>query len=183
MKCRQCCGASAAVRGSLPVRGAWVEIASAPAVPPLPASLPVRGAWVEMVKCGFQPTRKFAGRSPCGERGLKSENVSGLKCCQSPSLPVRGAWVEIVMTAHISRICLSRSPCGERGLKYCCNPHPTSKIASRSPCGERGLKFVHHLYRVKRIVSLPVRGAWVEITNARICRGTISVAPRAGSVG
>ena len=160
---------------------------------------------------------------------MKSENVSGLKCCQSPSLPVRGAWVEIVMTAHISRICLSRSPCGERGLKYCCNPHPTSKIASRSPCGERGLKsfsglrpavrpdsrspcgerglkwaapgcvsgartrrspcgerglkFVHHLYRVKRIVSLPVRGAWVEITNARICRGTISVAPRAGSVG
>ena len=33
----------------------------------------------------------------------------------------------------------------------------------RSPCGERGLKFVNGLWHDQMNVSLPVRGAWIEI--------------------
>ena len=36
----------------------------------------------------------------------------------------------------------------------------------RSPCGERGLKSLAIVCRLKRIVSLPVRGAWVEMRMA-----------------
>ena len=57
------------------------------------------------------------GRSPCGERGLKSF-VCGLDGIAALSLPVRGAWVEI-----------------------------GAGVPKESPC----------------IPSLPVRGAWVEI--------------------
>ena len=43
-------------RLSLPVRGAWVEIAR-PAVAGIPlVSLPVRGAWVEIAKVVLQAT-------------------------------------------------------------------------------------------------------------------------------
>ena len=56
---------------SLPVRGAWVEIASSPRQAGLNRSLPVRGAWVEIA---IPPPRS----APAGG-----------------SLPVRGAWVEI----------------------------------------------------------------------------------------
>ena len=57
-------------------------------------SLPVRGAWVEIKEVGFCEAIKPC-RSPCGERGLKSQRLSRrLKLC--PSLPVRGAWVEIL---------------------------------------------------------------------------------------
>ena len=57
---------------SLPVRGAWVEIAgSRPAFCVPNGSLPVRGAWVEIRK-----------RTCDCQRG-------------SASLPVRGAWVEM----------------------------------------------------------------------------------------
>ena len=58
-------------------------------------SLPVRGAWIEME---WQALDAAAGRSPCGERGLKLLAAGG------------SGW----------RLC--RSPCGERGLKsllYC----------------------------------------------------------------
>ena len=56
---------------SLPVRGAWVEIATGSRQAGRFASLPVRGAWVEMA---FRDVRESGrrGRSPCGERGLKS---------------------------------------------------------------------------------------------------------------
>ena len=56
-------------------------------------SLPVRGAWVEIyyIADGY---KLHCGRSPCGERGLKSQ--CAVSCAQCPvSLPVRGAWVEI----------------------------------------------------------------------------------------
>ena len=36
---------------------------------------------------------------------------------------------------------------------------------------------------VRRVKSLPVRGAWVEIFTAGVCKVGIRVAPRAGSVG
>ena len=56
---------------SLPVRGAWIEIRTPPAViTDSLTSLPVRGAWIEM-KFVAQHEKTVAGRSPCGERGLK----------------------------------------------------------------------------------------------------------------
>ena len=33
----------------------------------------------------------------------------------------------------------------------------------RSPCGERGLKSIEKAYPLIRLVSLPLRGAWIEI--------------------
>ena len=145
------------------------------------ASLPVRGAWVEMilqVSCRFFPVR----RSPCGERGLKFAFAVELR--------------------HAQR----RSPCGERGLKYRQGVGGSRAVSCRSPCGERGLKSSRPYKAKFEGMSLPVRGAWVEIARAlRInkvyysrspcgerglkssllfChRRDVRVAPRAGSVG
>ena len=80
---------------SLPVRGAWVEIAHAQELSEsLSQSLPVRGAWVEMLQMLLFP-----------KIGLLS-------------LPVRGAWVEISLRKALMANYDCRSPCGERGLKY-----------------------------------------------------------------
>ena len=57
------------------------------------ASLPVRGAWIEIPVAG-ENQRDLLGRSPCGERGLKS-----------------------FAAALVRRRPSGRSPCGERGLK------------------------------------------------------------------
>ena len=57
-------------------------------------SLPPRGAWIEMPVRGFRATARSRGRSPRGERGLKSVNMA----CD-------------YLNAH------GRSPRGERGLK------------------------------------------------------------------
>ena len=56
---------------SLPVRGAWIEILSEWQALDAARSLPVRGAWIEIDKKEQRRAGK-AGRSPCGERGLKS---------------------------------------------------------------------------------------------------------------
>ena len=53
----------------------------------------------------------------------------------------------------------------------------------RSPCGERGLKFACYDADGKELLSLPVRGAWVEIIAGTDGVYDITVAPRAGSVG
>ena len=59
-------------------------------------SLPVRGAWIE-IDAYLKNSLKFAGRSPCGERGLKLTAADG-GSKWSLSLPVRGAWIEIVQS-------------------------------------------------------------------------------------
>ena len=79
--------------GSLPVRGAWIEIFHRANVQAFDKSLPVRGAWIEMVSM-LIVALGGAGRSPCGERGLKCSNI--YRCLQRTG----------------------RSPCGERGLKW-----------------------------------------------------------------
>ena len=55
-----------------------------------------------------------------------------------------------------------RSPCGERGLKYLAGVTYKSEDG-RSPCGERGLKYDLRHTHASTLLSLPVRGAWVEI--------------------
>ena len=126
-------------------------------------SLPVRGAWVE-INWFPSPNASFTRRSPCGERGLK------LAACarhlrRHRSLPVRGAWVEIVPKGTGFPGTARRSPCGERGLKFM-HPVEGCGFESRSPCGERGLKSSGAGSGVLPLVSLPVRGAWVEISPA-----------------
>ena len=55
---------------SLPVRGAWIEIALCECNPVLYQSLPVRGAWIEIKNIALIYVCRCS-RSPCGERGLK----------------------------------------------------------------------------------------------------------------
>ena len=57
----------------------------------------------------------------------------------------------------------SRSPHGERGLKYN-NVNLVLRRDCRSPHGERGLKYITSQRINRDRVSLPARGAWVEIT-------------------
>ena len=102
------------------------------------------------------------GRSPQGERGLKSTadfstNTPGTvslpargarieiprnqnTCFRCVSLPARGARIEIKLPSLSITGCRRRSPQGERGLKLA----PVRKIREqlrRSPQGERGLKY------------------------------------------
>ena len=122
---------------SLPMRGAWIEMAHPWAnCCVLCRSLPMRGAWIEIHQ-QRQQRRSSRSRSPCGERGLKFEGrisrahdfgrspcgERGLKLDLDPdlkteksSLPMRGAWIEIFTIAR-SASAFGRSPCGERGLK------------------------------------------------------------------
>ena len=79
--------------GSLPVRGAWIEMQAATPSVGLFRSLPVRGAWIEIFSPGMRVLPCFG------------------------SLPVRGAWIEIGKITGGTLTLAGRSPCGERGLK------------------------------------------------------------------
>ena len=113
---------------SLPARGAWIEIAIRARRVLATQSLPARGAWIEIPDIS-KHLEYLEGRSPHGERGLKSalrqiwrimhkgrspHGERGLKflpggVCRtvSPSLPARGAWIEIVSTRSAGRSRLS----------------------------------------------------------------------------
>ena len=81
-------------KGSLPSRGAWIEICRFFSVAGALLSLPSRGAWIEIQSTNSSsPT--FGSRSPHGERGLKS---LAPECVVKDfvSLPSRGAWIEIM---------------------------------------------------------------------------------------
>ena len=137
-----------------------------PALPPFSCalpSLPVRGAWIEIEKYHIQPVK--IGRSPCGERGLKCPSARPA-APQTRSLPVRGAWIEIACCCIIGCCAARRSPCGERGLKCFWLDDNTRGMFGRSPCGERGLKCFSRRVSRGQSASLPVRGAWIEITTA-----------------
>ena len=79
------------------MRGAWVEIRLLMNNIRYKMSLPVRGAWVEMAGSATGAHRA-GSRSPCGERGLKSF-AAALVRRRPSSLPVRGAWVEMLSSA------------------------------------------------------------------------------------
>ena len=53
----------------------------------------MRGAWIEITR-KISIGRISPCRSPCGERGLKFQQISALTGIVQ-SLPVRGAWIEI----------------------------------------------------------------------------------------
>jgi len=56
-------------------------------------------------------------------------------------------------------------------------------IRRRSPCGERGLKFSDTYATAQSELSLPLRGAWVEMIAPALIKTHVYVAPLAGSVG
>ena len=177
-----CRGVRAARRsdGSLPVRGAWIEIASGSSGRPRRGtSLPVRGAWIEIVDLGT-PDRLACSRSPCGERGLKYSKPEE-PAAEGGRSPCGERGLKSFVAALVRRR-PCRSPCGERGLKsllYCAY---ATKVKSRSPCGERGLKSWSWLSLPVVVSSLPVRGAWIEMSPLIPSRRSQQVAPRAGSV-
>ena len=145
------------IAGSLPVQGAWIEIALPGRVSPTSASLPVQGAWIEMPNVLAGRNCNYC-RSPCRERGLKSEDApkeavttEGRSPCRERGLKLRGDARCLIWNR--------RSPCRERGLKCSTGRRPDKRL-SRSPCRERGLKSCSFLL-----------SAFVP-----------SVAPRAGSV-
>ena len=72
---------------------------------------------------------------------------------------MRGAWIEICHHTRHTRKTECRSPCGGRGLKY--------RIIVRSMVSG---------------MSLPMRGAWIEMMMNTYRLTDLSVAPHAGSV-
>ena len=78
-------------------------------------SLPMRGAWIEIANRAIV-VNMVQSRSPCGERGLKFRRDYDI-LRRLMSLPMRGAWIEILYRAISPIPYGSRSPCGERGLK------------------------------------------------------------------
>ena len=152
-----------ALRASLPVRGAWVEIGRTCATSPSSTSLPVRGAWVE-IRSQHGLLGQYRGRSPCGERGLKYQIPLLMRVCVGRRSPCGERGLKCVALARASGRG-SRSPCGERGLKLLLQSSAHPLQVRRSPCGERGLKFFQPLFILLTPRSLPVRGAWVEMCN------------------
>ena len=142
--------------GSLPPRGAWIEMNSFCSSTQGMMSLPPRGAWIEIVRKHF-PFVNRRSRSPHGERGLK---------CQGWR-----TW------GYRSR----RSPHGERGLKSVYE-QPLEIPMGRSPHGERGLKYASYMGQDTVAESLPPRGAWIEILPAAGTAPPVPVAPPTGSV-
>ncbi len=108
-----------AEKGSLPPRGAWIEISYFSSVVCGFLSLPPRGAWIEILLIAFMVSSS-PRRSPHGERGLKYRG-SQIWDCKNRSLPPRGAWIEIAWAPKSTHYIPSRSPHGERGLKYLLN--------------------------------------------------------------
>ena len=145
------------------------------------ASLPARGAWIEMAVCR-RMCLPFLRRSPHGERGLK------LSC------PYTGLYRRTRRSPHgerglkyLSLACppnhISRSPHGERGLKLTSSATEYTAQACRSPHGERGLKCRLCVNFRRRLLSLPARGAWIEIKiKGQHTPPRYIVAPRTGSV-
>ena len=74
-----------------------------------------------------------------------------------------------------------RSPHGERGLKYV-GVKDNGKLERRSPHGERGLKFIFlRSLCIDLLVSLPSRGARIEMHATYGVSGPLYVAPLTGS--
>ena len=77
-----------------------------------------------------------------------------------------------------------RSPCGERGLKYICpDTMKTSQYPSLPVRGAWVEITRRPTTKNEQGQSLPVRGAWVEMLFMPMRIRKHNVAPRAGSVG
>ena len=95
---------------------------------------------------------------------------------------MRGAWIEIGRVHQGGNCGQRRSPCGERGLKSpALRPQHTRELSL--PVRGAWIEMRHAFGNVpSHVLSLPVRGAWIEIGGQRAGERMGEVAPRAGSV-
>ena len=94
---------------------------------------------------------------------------------------MRGAWIEMLRRLACLLRRFRRSPCGERGLKWL--PRPALPVSTSSlPVRGAWIEMTLDKRRKKWYRSLPVRGAWIEILFFLRSTGAHPVAPRAGSV-
>ena len=95
---------------------------------------------------------------------------------------MRGAWIEIFLLSFHFALVARRSPCGERGLK-CVEifgaPESALSLPVRGAWIEINQAPPHGGGSPE---SLPVRGAWIEMRLLNLTPEEIKVAPRAGSV-
>ena len=75
---------------------------------------------------------------------------------------MRGAWIEIQNPINLSTYAESRSPCGERGLKLTCTKKYTVSALSL-PMRGAWIEISPYSPQAKKRMSLPMRGAWIEI--------------------
>ncbi len=122
---------------SLSLRRAWIEIRTVRWQNTDCRSLSLRRAWIEIFDGGWRGGSR-GGRSPYGERGLKSCCGRGLLDVQA-SLSLRRAWIEISnprpWNGRHESLSLRRAWIE---IRIPANQPP--QVAGRSPYGERGLK-------------------------------------------
>ena len=127
----------------------------------LPGSLPTRGAWIEIGTVRYSAESEIR-RSPHGERGLKY--LVGAPYVMKPqALPTRGAWIEIQFRGRGPRRRVPSLPTRRAWIEIGTSMRMAYSLRSRSPHGERGLKLLLVCHRRKKARSLPTRGAWIEI--------------------
>ena len=78
---------------------------------------------------------------------------------------------------------IRRSPCGERGLKFTVASLVMNTAFLSLPVRGAWIEILRTAAALSNtLASLPVRGAWIEIFFAFSSSVSLSVAPRAGSV-
>ena len=143
-------------------------------------SLPSRGAWIEIQVPAISHGR-IIGRSPHGERGLKSIADAGT-AAPARSLPSRGAWIEITIDEQTGLIEQKSLPPRGAWIEIGLVIIAVHSSTRRSSHGERGLKCKNDGAVDAVAESLPPRGAWIEILRYEERRLGIQVAPPTGSV-
>ena len=119
----------------------------------------------------------IAGRSPHGERGLKSVARVG-RHHQRWSLPARGAWIEIAPSSGFSANgkVAPRAGRADRNIMADVTPLVAGGYHLRG-----GAPSPRHT-ALAGTASLPVRGAWIEMARSRRLASAWGVAPRMGGV-
>ena len=144
-------------RGSLPLRGEWIETATwSYSSLDSAASLPLRGEWIE-TSHGLALSRAKLCLSLYGESGLKGDNC------------------------HVIEVTGGLSLYGESGLKRS-NSHKTLRPAESLPLRGEWIETVLSGYLGKTHPSLPLRGEWIETASPRVCGIQLLVSPFTGRV-
>ena len=140
------------------MRGEWIEIIFIPpASTGFHSSLPMRGEWIEIL---FSAAFSFFSSrlSPCGESGLKLDNIRDLPAADSRSLPMRGEWIEISSDLRFPSARRMSLPMRGEWIEICV------------------------LDREREEMSLPMRGEWIEISAEYGTDTQMLVSPHAGRV-
>ena len=126
-------------------------------------SLPPRGAWIEISTAPIG--LGGLGRSPRGERGLKyiRDLFKSIKLVSRSPRGERGLkYLPVVIAPGVIR---GRSPRGERGLK-CLWPFGYHTIGKSLPPRGAWIEIPLSLRCDFSRLSLPPRGAWIEILDS-----------------